>query len=55
MTKIKCTFYAEKGIPFEKFNSFQKLNIFRIIQESVTNAIKHADASEINIRSNFEF
>lgn len=49
MTKIKCTFYAEKGIPFEKFNSFQKLNIFRIIQESVTNAIKHADASEINI------
>lgn len=49
MTKVKCSFYAEKGILFEKFNSFQKLNIFRIIQESITNAIKHADATEINI------
>lgn len=46
---IKCTFYAEKEIHFDKFNSFQKLNIFRIIQESVTNAVKHADATEINI------
>lgn len=49
MTDIKCTFYAEKGIHFEKFSSIQKLNIFRIIQESTTNAIKHADATEINI------
>lgn len=49
MTKVKCSFYAEKEILFEKFNSFQKLNIFRIIQESITNAIKHADATEINI------
>lgn len=49
MTNIKCTYYAEKGIYFEKLNGIQKLNIFRIIQEAVTNAIKHADATEINI------
>lgn len=49
MTHIKCTFYAENGLNFKVFNSFQKLNIFRIIQEAVTNAIKHAEASEINI------
>ncbi len=49
IANIKCTFYAENEIHFEKFDSFQKLNIFRIIQESVTNAIKHACATEINI------
>ncbi len=49
VANIKCTFFAEKGILFDRFGTIQKLNIFRIIQESVTNAIKHADATEINI------
>ncbi|MBQ0052468.1 MAG: hypothetical protein KBT11_10475 [Treponema sp.] len=49
ITKLKCTFFAEKGLDFSGFNSFQKLNILRIVQEAVTNSIKHAHASEINI------
>ncbi|MBQ0039486.1 MAG: ATP-binding protein [Treponema sp.] len=32
-----------------KFTGIQKLNIFRIIQEAVNNALKHANASSINI------
>ena len=46
---IKCTFFAEDDIDFKRFNNFQKLNIFRIIQEAVNNSIKHADATEINL------
>lgn len=49
LTKLKCTFYAEQGLNFDSFNNFQKLNIFRIVQEAITNAVKHADCSEINI------
>ncbi len=49
MAKIKCTFFAESNLKPDCFNTFQKLNIFRIIQEAVTNAVKHANASEINI------
>ncbi len=49
LTKLKCTFYAEQGLDFDSFNSFQKLNIFRIVQEAITNAVKHANCSEINI------
>ncbi len=46
---IDCKFYAEKNALYEKLSSTQKLHIFRIVQESVNNAIKHANPSEISI------
>lgn len=46
---IDCKFYAEKSSLYEKLSAIQKLHIFRIIQESVNNAIKHANPSEISV------
>lgn len=46
---IDCKFYAEKSRLYEKLSATQKLHIFRIIQESVNNAIKHANPSEISV------
>lgn len=36
------------------FNSVNGMHIFRIIQESINNAIKYADASEISITATYE-
>jgi signal transduction histidine kinase len=33
-----------------KFSSVQGINVFRVIQESINNSIKYADASEIEIK-----
>ena len=46
---IDCKFYAEKSRLYEKLSATQKLHIFRIVQESVNNAIKHANPSEISV------
>ena len=46
---IECKYYSEADELLKKLSSEQKLHIFRIIQESVNNAIKHAQASEISI------
>lgn len=46
---IACKFYAEETELLSKITTEQKLHIFRIIQESINNAIKHAKASEISI------
>ena len=46
---IPCKFYAEKSELFKKLSGTQKLHIFRIIQEAVTNAEKHSGAEEISI------
>lgn len=49
MSNLRCTFFAEENLDFSKFTEIQKLNIFRIVQEAITNSIKHAHASEVNI------
>jgi len=46
---ILCKFYAEQSDLYQKLSSEVKLHIFRIIQESVTNAIKHSGAEEISV------
>lgn len=53
---IPCSFFASGDVLLNKLATNQKLNIFRIIQESVHNAIKHASPTEISvvIRENLE-
>ena len=46
---IECKLYAQDSPLFNKITTEQKLHIFRIIQESITNAIKHSGASEISV------
>ena len=45
--KIPCKFHAEKSPLFNKLTATQKLHIFRIIQESVSNSQKHSGAQKI--------
>lgn len=47
--KVLCKFYAEKSELYKNLTTEQKLHIFRIVQESVNNAIKHSGAQEINV------
>jgi len=46
--KPHITFQHIGGIP--KINKKAKINIFRIIQELITNGIKHANATEIDVQ-----
>lgn len=46
---IPCKFYAAESGLYKKLTPIQKLHIFRIVQESLTNAIKHSGASELSI------
>lgn len=46
---MPCKFHAEKSDLIKALTAEQKLNTFRIVQESITNAIKHSDASEISV------
>ena len=45
--KFKMNIYADKTIYFP--SKQEEYQIYRIIQESITNTLKHANASEINI------
>ncbi len=46
---LECKLYTEDTPLFNKITTEQKLHIFRIIQESITNAVKHSGASEISV------
>ena len=46
---LECKLYAQDSPLFGKVTTEQKLHIFRIIQESITNAVKHSKASEISV------
>ena len=46
---IECKFYADETELLSKITTEQKLHIFRIVQESINNAIKHAKASEVSV------
>ncbi|TKB03030.1 2-keto-4-pentenoate hydratase [Alteromonas portus] len=49
---IDC-FYELNGTPVS-FNSEQKIHIYRIVQEAVTNSIKYANATSLWIKINYE-
>ena len=46
---LECKLYTQDTPLFNKITTEQKLHIFRIIQESITNAVKHSGASEISV------
>ena len=47
--EILVKFHAEPSFLFLKLNAEQKLHIFRIVQESVNNALKHSGAEEVSV------
>ena len=47
--EILVKFHAEHSQLFLKLTAEQKLHIFRIVQESVNNALKHSEAEEISV------
>ncbi len=46
---IQCKFYSEQTEFIKRLSTEQKIHIFRIIQESVNNAVKHSEADEISV------
>lgn len=46
---MRCTFYAEPSELYQRLSAGQRLHIFRIVQESITNAVKHSGAEEISV------
>ncbi len=49
---IKCSFFMKEGCAIDsetKFDSEAKQHIFRIVQESITNAVKHSKCTEIGV------
>lgn len=48
-TGITCTYFADPESPFFRMGKEQKLNLFRIIQEAVNNAVYHSECSNIKI------
>ncbi len=48
-SEILVKFHAEPSKLYSKLNAEQKLHIFRIVQESVNNALKHSAAEEVSV------
>ncbi len=48
-SEILVKFHAEPSPLYAKLNAEKKLHIFRIVQESVNNALKHSGAEEISV------
>ena len=46
---IEIQFYIDERLADEKFSSEQGMNIYRIVQEAVHNALKYAEARQITI------
>ena len=47
--EIQCSFYTNSNVLLKKLDIEQKTHIYRIIQEAMTNAAKHANPTEINV------
>ncbi len=48
-TAIQITFEYEKELAWDRLNGETKINLYRIVQESVQNAVKHAECKHILI------
>jgi signal transduction histidine kinase len=48
-TGITCRFILRDDIQFDALDSDQQLHCFRIVQESLTNIEKHAEAGEVSV------
>src|SRR5690606_6887018 len=48
-SKMKCQFKYDDSIDWDQLNADIKINIYRIIQESLQNCIKHAKATMVDI------
>ncbi|NNG11572.1 MAG: sensor histidine kinase, partial [Arenibacter sp.] len=49
-SEMKCHFEYDKIIDYDQLKGDIKINIYRIVQESLQNCIKHAKASEVDVR-----
>jgi len=48
-SRMKCQFKYDDSIDWDQLNADIKINIYRIIQESLQNCIKHAKATVVDI------
>lgn len=48
-TGLEIVFFAAPEVPLESFSDIQKLHIYRILQEALSNTARHAHASEISV------
>src|SRR5690606_40270153 len=48
-SKMKCHFKYDDSIDWDQLNADIKINIYRIIQESLQNCIKHAETTVVDI------
>ncbi|WP_170134724.1 sensor histidine kinase, partial [Marinirhabdus gelatinilytica] len=46
---VTFNFEVDEGVSEKTFTSVEGMNVYRIIQESVNNALKHAQASKISV------
>lgn len=49
-SQMKCHFEYDKIIDYDQLKGDIKINIYRIVQESLQNCRKHAKASEVDVR-----
>ncbi len=49
-SQMKCHFEYDNIIDYDQLKGDIKINIYRIVQESLQNCIKHAKASEVDVR-----
>lgn len=47
--EIQCSFYTNSNVLLKKLDIEQKTHIYRIVQEAMTNAAKHANPTEIKV------
>lgn len=46
---IQCSFVHEKGVEWDALDGNIKINVYRIVQESLQNCVKHAKAKMVHI------
>lgn len=52
VSEIDFSFYIDEVLMERQMNAFEGINIYRIIQEGINNAIKHAQATQISVKIN---
>lgn len=48
--KLRINFEVESNLATSKLNSLEAINVYRIIQEAINNALKYSKCNEINIK-----